>query len=82
MDVAGQQSEQIGAGLLQQDVVVPFIRAVWVVVVPEVTQAVHCKEAAGFVSKCLCAAGSSPLPGNPKVLAGLTETRPSEAARP
>ena len=34
-------AQQVVAGLLQQDVVVSFIRAVGVVVVPDVSQAVH-----------------------------------------
>lgn len=38
-------SQQVVAGLLQQHVVVSFIRAVWIVVVAQVTQAAHCKEA-------------------------------------
>ena len=42
---ASQQAKQVVAGLLQQDVVVAFVRAVGVVVVSEVTQTVHCKGA-------------------------------------
>lgn len=40
-----EPSQQVVAGLLQQHVVVSFIRAVWIVVVAQVTQATHCKEA-------------------------------------
>ena len=40
---AGQQAEQVAAGLLQQDAVVAFVRAVGVVVVSEVAQTVHCE---------------------------------------
>lgn len=43
------QAEQVAAGLLQQDVVVPFIRAVGVIVISEVAQAVHCNEAVVIV---------------------------------
>jgi hypothetical protein len=40
-----QKAQQVVACLLQQDIVVPFIRAVRIVVIPEVPQSVHCKEA-------------------------------------
>lgn len=42
---ASQQAKQVVAGLLQQHVVVAFVRAVGVVVVSEVAQTVHCKGA-------------------------------------
>lgn len=40
-----EPSQQVVAGLLQQHVVVSFIRAVGIVVVAQVPQAAHCKEA-------------------------------------
>ena len=47
---AHQQAKQVVAGLLQQDVVVAFVCAVRVVVISEVSQTVHCKEAPAFSS--------------------------------
>lgn len=44
-----EPAQQVVAGLLQQHVVVAFIRAVWIVVVAQVTQAAHCKEALMFM---------------------------------
>lgn len=40
-----EPAQQVVAGLLKQHIVVSFVRAVWVVVVAQVTQAAHCKEA-------------------------------------
>lgn len=51
MAAALPQAEQVVAGLLQQEVVVTFVRAVGVVVVPEVAQTVHCREATGSSSR-------------------------------
>ena len=68
-----QQAQQVAAGLLQQDVVVPFVRAVGVVLVPEVAQAVHCNGATRFITSCARGTVLSPSPGP-------TETPRSEAA--
>lgn len=51
MAAALPQAEQVVAGLLQQEVVVTFVRAVGVVVVPEVAQTVRCREATGSSSR-------------------------------
>lgn len=64
-----QQAEEVAAGLLQEDVVVTFIRAVWVVVIPQVTQAVHCNEATCTSSLKVLRRGR-----NLTVLAGPTKT--------
>ena len=56
---ASQQAKQVVAGLLQQDVVVAFVRAVGVVVVSEVAQTVHCK---GACSSLGVWAGEMPSP--------------------
>lgn len=37
-----QPAEQVVAGLLQEHVVVPLVRAVGVVVVADVSEAIHC----------------------------------------
>lgn len=56
---ASQQAKQVAAGLLQQDVVVAFVRAVGVVVVSEVAQSVHCK---GVCSSLGLRVGEMPPP--------------------
>lgn len=56
---ASQQAKQVAAGLLQQDVVVAFVRAVGVVVISEVAQSVHCK---GVCSSLGLRVGEMPPP--------------------